>query len=223
MVDRLARGIERRESEEEQVLNGHTVVTPDQRQIMSCCLSLPASIPPIAFVVLSHTPTPHFNSGPIGSAWTSRTEAEGWRQQGGRGGNRTAAGCKVTSGEQIGSLLELEGEVQSHSPDQQQASVSDLSASMATHSDSLASHSSPVQMMDSGLLGTFSGFSQPGGIGMNVEVGTAPLQPQKLPSVSELQYPSPRAGSDIPKDHSAMLPEPHAPLSPLDVSAGKTL
>ncbi|XP_047205824.1 microtubule-associated protein 4 isoform X4 [Girardinichthys multiradiatus] len=93
-------------------------------------------------------------------------------------------------------------------------------ASMATHSDSLASHSSPVQMMDSGLLGTFSGFSQPEGIGMNVEVGTAPLQPQKLPSVSELQYPSPRAGSDVPKDHSAMLPEPHAPLSPLDVSAG---
>ncbi|KAK5598637.1 hypothetical protein CRENBAI_006709 [Crenichthys baileyi] len=264
MVDRRARGIERRESEEEQRAQ---------------------------------------------DAWTSRTEAEGWRQQGGRGGagwrgardlNQTdrftvlvaqsqlrlhcrqtetealsstlqlniglvwdlhvcfmrksdsillwtcvieselhsrtssemgsdcrffmhvvkAAGCKVTSEEQIGSLLELEGEVQSHSPDPQQASVSDLSASMATHSDSLASHSSPVQMMDSGLLGTFSGFSQPAGIGMNVEVGTAPLQPQKLPSVSELQYPSPRAGSDVPKDHSATLPEPHAPLSPLDVSAG---
>ncbi|XP_043961498.1 microtubule-associated protein 4 isoform X2 [Gambusia affinis] len=93
-------------------------------------------------------------------------------------------------------------------------------ASMAAHSDSLASHSSSVQMMDSGMLGPFPGFSQPGGIGMNVEVGAAPLQPQKPPSISELQYPTPQAGSEVPKDHSAMLPEPKAPGSPLDVSAG---
>ncbi|XP_023182152.1 microtubule-associated protein 4 isoform X9 [Xiphophorus maculatus] len=93
-------------------------------------------------------------------------------------------------------------------------------ASMAAHSDSLASHSSSVQMMDSGMLGPFPGFSQPGGIGMNVEVGAAPLQPQKPPSISESQYPTPQAGSEVPKDHSAMLPEPQAPGSPLDVSAG---
>ncbi|XP_014849724.1 PREDICTED: microtubule-associated protein 4-like isoform X3 [Poecilia mexicana] len=64
------------------------------------------------------------------------------------------------------------------------------------------------------------GFSQPGGIGMNVEVGAAPLQPQKPPSISESQYPTPQTGSEVPKDHSAMLPEPQAPGSPLDVSAG---
>ncbi|XP_032407005.1 microtubule-associated protein 4 isoform X2 [Xiphophorus hellerii] len=93
-------------------------------------------------------------------------------------------------------------------------------ASMAAHSDSLASHSSSVQMMDSGMLGPFPGFSQPGGIGMNVEVGAAPLQPQKPPSISESQYPTPQAGSEVPKDHSAMLPEPQASGSPLDVSAG---
>ncbi|XP_014849732.1 PREDICTED: microtubule-associated protein 4-like isoform X11 [Poecilia mexicana] len=93
-------------------------------------------------------------------------------------------------------------------------------ASMAAHSDSLASHSSSVQMMDSGMLGPFPGFSQPGGIGMNVEVGAAPLQPQKPPSISESQYPTPQTGSEVPKDHSAMLPEPQAPGSPLDVSAG---
>ncbi|XP_016531122.1 microtubule-associated protein 4 isoform X2 [Poecilia formosa] len=93
-------------------------------------------------------------------------------------------------------------------------------ASMAAHSDSLASHSSSVQMMDSGMLGPFPGFSQPGGIGMNVEVGAAPLQPQKPPSISESQYPTPQTGSEVPKDHSAMLPEPPAPGSPLDVSAG---
>lgn len=57
---------------------------------------------------------------------------------------------------------------------------------------------------------------------MNVEVGAAPLQPQKPPSISESQYPTPQAGSEVPKDHSAMLPEPQAPGSPLDVSAGKT-
>uniref|UniRef100_A0A3P9P6T5 Microtubule-associated protein n=1 Tax=Poecilia reticulata TaxID=8081 RepID=A0A3P9P6T5_POERE len=93
-------------------------------------------------------------------------------------------------------------------------------ASMAAHSDSLASHSSSVQMMDSGMLGPFPGFSQPGGIGMNVEVGAAPLQPQKPSSISESQYPTPQAGSEVPKDHSAMLPESQAPGSPLDVSAG---
>uniref|UniRef100_A0A3Q2QFW0 Microtubule-associated protein n=1 Tax=Fundulus heteroclitus TaxID=8078 RepID=A0A3Q2QFW0_FUNHE len=93
-------------------------------------------------------------------------------------------------------------------------------ASMAAHSDSLASHSSPVQMMDSGQLGTFPGFSQPGGIGMNVEVGAAPLQAQKPASISEPQFPSPQAGSDVPKDLSAMLPQPQVPHSPLDVSAG---
>ncbi|XP_054893136.1 microtubule-associated protein 4 isoform X10 [Poeciliopsis prolifica] len=93
-------------------------------------------------------------------------------------------------------------------------------ASMAAHSDSLASHSSSVQMMDSGMLGPFPGFSQPGGIGMNVEVGAAPLQPQKPPSISESQYPTPQAGSEVPKDHSAMLPEPQASGSPPDVSAG---
>ncbi|KAM4718149.1 uncharacterized protein FYW61_016045 [Anableps anableps] len=64
------------------------------------------------------------------------------------------------------------------------------------------------------------GFSQPGGIGMNVEVGAAALQAQKPPSISEPQYPTPQAGSEVPKDHSAMLPEPQAPCSPLDVSAG---
>ncbi|XP_035980974.1 microtubule-associated protein 4 isoform X10 [Fundulus heteroclitus] len=93
-------------------------------------------------------------------------------------------------------------------------------ACMAAHSDSLASHSSPVQMMDSGQLGTFPGFSQPGGIGMNVEVGAAPLQAQKPASISEPQFPSPQAGSDVPKDLSAMLPQPQVPHSPLDVSAG---
>ncbi|XP_014870037.1 microtubule-associated protein 4-like isoform X8 [Poecilia latipinna] len=98
--------------------------------------------------------------------------------------------------------------------------LSVLPASMAAHSDSLASHSSSVQMMDSGMLGPFPGFSQPGGIGMNVEVGAAPLQPQKPPSISESQYPTPQTGSEVPKDHSAMLPEPPAPGSPLDVSAG---
>ncbi|XP_038165404.1 microtubule-associated protein 4-like isoform X3 [Cyprinodon tularosa] len=92
--------------------------------------------------------------------------------------------------------------------------------SMAAHSDSLASHSSPVQIMDSGLLGTFQGFSQPGGIGMTVEVGASPVQTQKTPSISEPQFPTPQAASDVPKDHSAALPEFHAPSSPLDASAG---
>uniref|UniRef100_A0A3Q2CGY1 Microtubule-associated protein n=1 Tax=Cyprinodon variegatus TaxID=28743 RepID=A0A3Q2CGY1_CYPVA len=103
---------------------------------------------------------------------------------------------------------------------EQEAHGAQKPVSMAAHSDSLASHSSPVQMMDSGLLGTFQGFSQPGGIGMTVEVGASPVQTQKTPSISEPQYPTPQAASDVPKDHSAALPEFHAPSSPLDASAG---
>uniref|UniRef100_A0A3B4GXK1 Microtubule-associated protein n=1 Tax=Pundamilia nyererei TaxID=303518 RepID=A0A3B4GXK1_9CICH len=64
------------------------------------------------------------------------------------------------------------------------------------------------------------GFSQPGGIGMNVEVGAAPLQAEKPPSIADPQILTPPAGSVAPKEHSPMLPEPQAPRSPLDVSAG---
>ncbi|XP_038165405.1 microtubule-associated protein 4-like isoform X4 [Cyprinodon tularosa] len=103
---------------------------------------------------------------------------------------------------------------------EQEAHGAQKPVSMAAHSDSLASHSSPVQIMDSGLLGTFQGFSQPGGIGMTVEVGASPVQTQKTPSISEPQFPTPQAASDVPKDHSAALPEFHAPSSPLDASAG---
>lgn len=72
------------------------------------------------------------------------------------------------------------------------------------------------------LLSFPSGFSQPGGIGMNVEVGAAPLQAEKPPSIADPQILTPPAGSVAPKEHSPMLPEPQAPRSPLDVSAGKT-
>lgn len=57
---------------------------------------------------------------------------------------------------------------------------------------------------------------------MNVEVGAAPLQAEKPPSIADPQNLTPPAGSVAPKEHSPMLPEPQAPRSPLDVSAGKT-
>lgn len=57
---------------------------------------------------------------------------------------------------------------------------------------------------------------------MNVEVGAAPLQAEKPPSIADPQILTPPAGSVAPKEHSPMLPEPQAPRSPLDVSAGKT-
>uniref|UniRef100_A0A3P8NMJ1 Microtubule-associated protein n=1 Tax=Astatotilapia calliptera TaxID=8154 RepID=A0A3P8NMJ1_ASTCA len=134
----------------------------------------------------------------------------------------TRAGSKLTSGEQTAaSHPEPQGEVWPHSLDQQQALASDfLSVSVATYSNPLGFQTSPAQKMDANLMGAFSGFSQPGGIGMNVEVGAAPLQAEKPPSIADPQILTPPAGSVAPKEHSPMLPEPQAPRSPLDVSAG---
>lgn len=68
----------------------------------------------------------------------------------------------------------------------------------------------------------FLGFSQPGLMGVNVEVGAAAVQADRPPSVAEPQHPTPPAGSDAPKEPSPMVPEPQPPRSPLDVSAGKS-
>uniref|UniRef100_A0A8C4HIT9 Microtubule-associated protein n=1 Tax=Dicentrarchus labrax TaxID=13489 RepID=A0A8C4HIT9_DICLA len=134
----------------------------------------------------------------------------------------TRAGCKLTAGGQTSALRpEPQGEVWPRSLDQQQALATDfLSASMAGYSDPLGSQTSSAHMMDTGLMGAFSGFSQPGGMGVNLEVGAAPLSAEKIPSVAEPQHPTPPVGSDAPKEHSPMLPEPQAPRSPLDLSAG---
>lgn len=68
----------------------------------------------------------------------------------------------------------------------------------------------------------FAGFSQPAGMGLNVEVGAAPLSAERPSSIAEAQQPSPPAASDAPKEHSPMLPEPQTPRSPLDLSEGKS-
>ncbi|XP_053198174.1 microtubule-associated protein 4 isoform X2 [Scomber japonicus] len=131
-------------------------------------------------------------------------------------------GCKLTAGGPTSVLRpEPQGEVRKHSLDQQQALATDfLSASMAGYSDPLGSQTSSAQMMDSGLMGAFSGFSQPAGMGMNVEVGAAPFSAERPSSIAEPQQPTPPAASDAPKEHSPMLPEPQTPRSPLDLSEG---
>ncbi|KAG7218571.1 hypothetical protein INR49_020187 [Caranx melampygus] len=93
---------------------------------------------------------------------------------------------------------------------------------MAGYSDPLGSQTSTAQMMDSGLMGAFSGFSQPGGKGVTVDLGAAPLSAERPPSIAEPQHFTPTAGLDAGKDHSPMMPEPQAPRSPVDQSAGKT-
>lgn len=71
-------------------------------------------------------------------------------------------------------------------------------------------------------VSAYLGFSQPGGMGVNVELGVAPLQADRPPSIAEPQHPTPLAGLDAPKEHNPMLPEPQVPCSPADLSAGKT-
>ncbi|XP_054621859.1 microtubule-associated protein 4 isoform X4 [Dunckerocampus dactyliophorus] len=129
--------------------------------------------------------------------------------------------CKPTTGGQTSMLHpESQGDRNSHKLNQQQVLAADfLSASMTGYSDPLTSLTDPVQMMHSGLaLGIFSGFSQPAGPGVNMEVGSTPLPAAKPPSIADPLQPAPSPGSDVP--HSPMLPEPQAPRSPLDLSAG---
>ncbi|XP_077364500.1 uncharacterized protein LOC144008969 isoform X6 [Festucalex cinctus] len=76
-------------------------------------------------------------------------------------------------------------------------------------------------MTHSSLAGLFSGFSQPAVPGLNLEEGSAALPAEKPPSIADPQQPAPSAGSEAPKvPHSPMLPEPQAPRSPPDLSAG---
>uniref|UniRef100_A0A3Q3J5X9 Microtubule-associated protein n=1 Tax=Monopterus albus TaxID=43700 RepID=A0A3Q3J5X9_MONAL len=130
-------------------------------------------------------------------------------------------GSKSSGGQTPVSHPEPQGEVWPHSPEQKQDLAADfLAASMAGYLDPLGSQTSPAQRMDTGLMGAFSDFSQPGGMGVNVEVGAAPLQAERPPSIAESQHLTPPAGSDAPKEHSPMLPEPQVPRSPKDLSAG---
>ncbi|KAM7370197.1 hypothetical protein PAMP_011468 [Pampus punctatissimus] len=130
------------------------------------------------------------------------------------------AGCKLTTGGPTSVLRpEPQGEVRTHSLEQQQALATDfLSASMAGYSDPLGPQTGPAQIIDSGLMGAFSGFSQPAGMGLNVEMGKAPISAERPSSIAEPQQPIPPAASDAPKEHSPMLPEPQTPRSPMDLS-----
>ncbi|XP_061523111.1 microtubule-associated protein 4 isoform X2 [Phycodurus eques] len=104
-------------------------------------------------------------------------------------------GFKLTTGGQtsMSSLPEHRGEAQPHKLDHQQFLAADF----------------------------LSGFSQPAGPGLNIEVGTAALTAEKSPSIADPLQPAPSAGSEAPKvPHTPMLPEPQAPRSPLDLSAG---
>ncbi|XP_061778147.1 microtubule-associated protein 4 isoform X2 [Nerophis ophidion] len=128
--------------------------------------------------------------------------------------------CKATTGGQSSMLHpESTGEKNTHKVNQQQVLAEDfLSAAIAAYSDPLTSD--PVQIMHSGpAVGIFSGFCQPAGLGANMEVGTTLLPAAKPPSIADPLQPS--SGSDAPKmSNSPMLPEPQAPRSPLDMSAG---
>nr|XP_043895554.1 microtubule-associated protein 4-like [Solea senegalensis] len=130
-------------------------------------------------------------------------------------------GCKLSSGGQTSlSHPQPQGEVRPLSLDQNQAlGIDFLSASMAGYLDPVESHSSSAHMMDTGVMAAFSGFSQPSDMGFSVETGAAPLQAERPPSIAEPQQSTPATGSEAPKEHSPMLPEPQVPRSPADVSA----
>ncbi|XP_046704414.1 microtubule-associated protein 4 isoform X2 [Silurus meridionalis] len=99
-------------------------------------------------------------------------------------------------------------EVQPHLIDQQ-ALVSDfLPGSMAGFPDHWGAQSQPSQMMDTGFMGTFSGFSQPMGLGTNMDSGVASLQSEKPSSIADTQQPLLATEASI------------TPKNTLDLSAG---
>ncbi|KAM9417306.1 uncharacterized protein ACWYII_023424 isoform 25-T25 [Salvelinus alpinus] len=115
-------------------------------------------------------------------------------------GNRAVtAGSKVTPGGQItASRPEPQGEVRPNSSEEQVFAA--LSGSMAGFPDHWSSQrNNPPQMMDSGLMGDSSGFSQPA---MRMEMGIAPLSTERPPSIAEPQKPPPQAANTA-KDMSA--------------------
>ncbi|KAM9417304.1 uncharacterized protein ACWYII_023424 isoform 23-T23 [Salvelinus alpinus] len=109
------------------------------------------------------------------------------------------AGSKVTPGGQItASRPEPQGEVRPNSSEEQVFAA--LSGSMAGFPDHWSSQrNNPPQMMDSGLMGDSSGFSQPA---MRMEMGIAPLSTERPPSIAEPQKPPPQAANTA-KDMSA--------------------
>ncbi|XP_072536070.1 uncharacterized protein [Salminus brasiliensis] len=120
-------------------------------------------------------------------------------------------GPPVAPGGQISvSYPEPQGDVWPRQADQQ-AFISDfLPGSMAGFPDQWGAQPHPSQMMDSGLMGPFSGFSQPTiGIGMKLDVGVAPLQSEKPSSIADTQKPP-----------SLATEAPTMPKSPMDFSAG---
>ncbi|XP_026858778.2 microtubule-associated protein 4 isoform X2 [Electrophorus electricus] len=103
-------------------------------------------------------------------------------------------GSSVTPGGQIlASPAETRGEVRPHLIGQHALASDILPAlgSVAAFSDQWVASSHPSQMMDTDLMGPFSGFSQPMmGLGMNIDVGVVPLQTEKPPSIADTQKPT---------------------------------
>ncbi|XP_047013990.2 microtubule-associated protein 4 isoform X3 [Ictalurus punctatus] len=132
-------------------------------------------------------------------------------EQNAQGASKTGTvGLSGKPGEQISvSHQELQKEVQPRLIDQQ-ALVSDfLPGSMAGFPDHWGAQSHPSQMMDTGFMGTFSGFPQPMGLGTNIDGGIASLQSEKPSSIADTQQPLMLATE-----------APLTPKSPLALSAG---
>ncbi|XP_076827437.1 uncharacterized protein LOC143474048 isoform X13 [Brachyhypopomus gauderio] len=93
-------------------------------------------------------------------------------------------------GQILTSHAEPQGEIRPHLTNQQ-AFASDILpafSSMAAFPDQWGTSSHTSQMMDTGLMGPFSGFSQPTmGLGMKIDGGAAPVQTEKPPSTADTQ------------------------------------
>ncbi|XP_030623355.1 microtubule-associated protein 4 isoform X2 [Chanos chanos] len=126
-------------------------------------------------------------------------------------------GSLVTPGGQISpSRPEPQGEVRprDHAADQQ-AFVSDfIPGSMAGFPDQWGAQPNPAQLLDSALMGPFTGFSPPAmGMDVNMDVGMVPMQPEKNQSIAEPQK-SPSLASEPPKKTA----EPQTPTTPKNTS-----
>ncbi|XP_076827427.1 uncharacterized protein LOC143474048 isoform X3 [Brachyhypopomus gauderio] len=105
-------------------------------------------------------------------------------------GKGTLRSSATPVGQILTSHAEPQGEIRPHLTNQQ-AFASDILpafSSMAAFPDQWGTSSHTSQMMDTGLMGPFSGFSQPTmGLGMKIDGGAAPVQTEKPPSTADTQ------------------------------------
>ncbi|XP_035268448.1 microtubule-associated protein 4 isoform X6 [Anguilla anguilla] len=134
-------------------------------------------------------------------------------------GAQNPAGLAVTlGGQKAAQRPEPQGEVRPHPTEQRVFATDFLSGSMMSgFGNQWDSQPIAPQMQGGGLMGTFPGFSQPGMV--NMDVGMAPFQTERPPSIAEPQK-SPLSLASEPQKQPPPFSSPGLLGDPWEVHGG---